>query len=159
MLGDDGIGVRLVEDIRSRMAREEVTCMTSANGGLELLELLKDYQSAVIIDGMKNRDTLPGDIYFMDPEDYLETLHISNFHDADFRTALRLASRIGMRMPGRITIIGVGVEEDKVFSESLTTELEQKYKDILQLSLNAIEAELLQSSKKTINSQNNSKVT
>lgn len=141
VLGDDGIGVRLTNDLEMMMKPDEITFLTSENGGLEMIDLLRDHHKAFIIDGIRTPDGNPGDIYFMDSRDFMETLHISSWHDVDFRTALKLAGKIDMRMPEKISIIAVEIMEDRVFSETLTEPLREKYDDILQLTLNSIRAE------------------
>lgn len=138
VLGDDGIGVHLANDLEMKIGSDEITFMTSENGGLEMIDLLKDHHKAFIIDGIRTPDGNPGDIYFMDSKDFMETLHISSSHDVDFRTALKLAGKIDLKMPDKISIIAVEVLEEKVFSEVLTEPLRVKYNDILQLTMNSI---------------------
>lgn len=142
VLGDDGIGAHLISDLQRVLNLDGISYQISVNGGLEIIELLNEYQKAFIIDGIRTAEGNPGDIYFMDSNDFLETLHISNFHDVDFITALKLAEKIDFRIPEKISIIAVEINEDKVFNESLTPSLQEKYPDILQLTINSIKSEL-----------------
>jgi len=50
-------------------------------GGLEILELIRDYGSVIIIDAIKKKDGVPGTIYKLTPANFKETLHLSSFHD------------------------------------------------------------------------------
>ena len=142
ILSDDGVGSRIVEDLRGKITYPDITYDTATVGGLEIIELIKDFELVVIIDGIRTIDGKPGDVYFMNAEDYKETLHLSNFHDVDFRTALNYAGKIGVKMPGKITIIAVEIKEDTIFAKELTPALKSKYNDILQLAKNCIHSEI-----------------
>jgi len=142
LLGDDGIGAHLIDDLQKEVDLEGISYQTSLNGSLEIIEMLIDYKMAFILDGIRTEDGIPGDIYFMDAVDFMETLHLSNVHDMDFPTALKLAEKMNYRMPEKIRIIGIEVMEDKIFNESLTPSLREKYADILQLVINSIKSEL-----------------
>jgi Ni,Fe-hydrogenase maturation factor len=67
----------------------------------------------------------------MDLNDYKETLHLSSFHDTSFETALKLAKDIDEPIPESIYIIGIEIQEDTVFGDSLTEELQASYQNIL----------------------------
>ena len=142
VLGDDGIGAYLITDLQRELNLDSLSFQISVNGGMEIIDLLNNYQKAFILDGIRTAEGNPGDIYIMDSDDYMETLHISNVHDVDFKTALKLAEKINLRMPEKITIIAVEVMEDKVFNEFLTPSLMEKYSGILQLTINSIKSGL-----------------
>jgi len=142
VLGDDGIGTHLISDLQRELNLDGISYQTSVNGSMEIIELLNEYQRAFIIDGIRTAEGKPGDIYFMDSNNFLETLHISNPHDMDFLTSLKLAEKLNFKIPEKISIIAVEVMEDKVFNESLTPSLLEKYPDILQLTINSIKSDL-----------------
>ena len=131
ILRDDGIGPRLARDLRAHFTSNYFQFNTSTVGGLEIIDLLKGYKVAFIIDGMKSKDIEPGEVFFMDKDQYRETLHLSNIHDASFETTLKLGSKIGADMPQMIFVIGVGVEKDTEFGESFTEKLQEEYVNIL----------------------------
>ena len=144
-LGDDGIGPRIVMDMREKFLHPGLTYLISGHGGLELIDLLKGYTRAVIIDGIRTRDGSAGDMYFMDSGDYVETLHLSNFHDTDFLTTINLAGKLSIEMPGKISIVAIEIEEDQVFTSMFTPSLANKYADILQSTLNYLETDIFSS--------------
>ena len=131
ILRDDGIGPRLARDLRTHFTSKHFRFNTSTVGGLEIIDLIKGYQIVFIIDGMKSKESQPGEVYFMDTDHFKETLHLSNIHDASFHTALKLGSEIGAKIPKSIFIIGVGVEEDTEFGETFTHTLQDEYVNIL----------------------------
>jgi hydrogenase maturation protease len=145
VLGDDGVAVHLVADIQKELHCEDISFRTSELGGLEIMDILRDYKKAVIIDGTKTPAGQPGDVYLMHPDNYRETLHLSNIHDVDFSTALQLSMKLGMPLPEQILIIAIEIEEDKVFSEDLTPVLRKRYGNILQIAMNSVKAEICES--------------
>ena len=71
ILRDDGIGPRLARDLRTHFTSKYFRFNTSTVGGLEIIDLIKGYQVVFIIDGMKSRESKPGEVYFMDTDHFL----------------------------------------------------------------------------------------
>lgn len=131
ILTDDGIGPKLVNDIMKEKFSSEVIFQSATLGGMELLDLVKDYQQVIFIDALKTGVNPPGTVQVFSPSDFEETLHLSNIHDIDFLTALELGRRTGMKVPEKITIIAVEIIEDRVFSTMFSPEITRKYPEIL----------------------------
>ncbi len=132
ILRDDGIGPRLVMDLEKREFPENVKFMTISLGGLETLELIKDFDRVIILDAIKTGTGKPGDIHRYSPADFKETLHLSNLHDINFLTSLELAKRLGIKIPEEIRIIAVEIVEDMEFGAEFTPELARRYPSILE---------------------------
>jgi hydrogenase maturation protease len=130
ILKDDGIGPKLAEQLRNENFSPEISFDSCSLGGLDVLEIIKDYDSVFILDALKTIDGEPGQVYYFSPEDFRETLHLSNLHDVNFLTALEMAKRINMKTPRFIEIIAVEIIEDLEFGQSLSPELENKYSTI-----------------------------
>ena len=99
-------------------------------GGLELLDHMQAYDTVFILDAIKTEYGKPGDVYFLSTKDFKETSHISNLHDINFLTALKLAEKLSITVPSNIHIIAIEIIEDRVFSENLSPEVEVQYLDI-----------------------------
>jgi hydrogenase maturation protease len=127
ILSDDGIGVRIVEELRYIFNFPGVHFETACCGGLEIVEMMNGYNEVIIIDAIKTTDGYPGDIYILSPEDFNEPLHISNFHDFPFLAAMELAKVAGMKMPDKIRIIAIKIVEDLFFSEQFSEEIDRQY--------------------------------
>ena len=54
ILKDDGIGPRLVMDLQHHFP-EEIRFNTSSLGGLEILEMIREYDTVFIIDAIKTK--------------------------------------------------------------------------------------------------------
>ena len=131
-LTDDGIGPKLVGDLRKRLYPIPLQFETASLGGLEIVEMIDGYKKVIFIDAIRTQDGEPGTIYHYCPDDFRETLHLSNLHDTSFLMALQLGKKIGVKIPKDIDIIAVEIIEDLYFSTSLSREIEVKYPEILE---------------------------
>jgi hydrogenase maturation protease len=132
ILRDDGIGPKLAIKMEEVDPLEDVAYQTTTLGGLDILELIQDYQTVVFIDAIKTRGGVPGTVYEYSLEDFQETLHLSNLHDISFLTAIELGKKMNMQIPDRISIIAVEIVEDMEFGEQFTPPLQEKYPAIIQ---------------------------
>lgn len=122
ILMDDGVGSRLANKLREENLPQGFHVETSNIGGLELLEIIKDYDQLIILDGMRDGSKV-GDLYFFSPENYRETLHLSTKHDASFLNALKVGEQLGYNLPRNIDIVRIEVEEDRCFGEYFSDNL------------------------------------
>jgi len=125
ILMDDGVGSRLANKLREENLPQGFHVETSNIGGLELLEIIRDYDQLIILDGMRGGSKV-GDLHFFSPENYRETLHLSTKHDASFLNALKVGEQLGYNLPRNIDIVGIEVEEDKCFGECFSYKLEER---------------------------------
>lgn len=130
-LSDDGLPVRLVQDLRVLESLSSITFQTSAIGGLELLGLLEGFDSAILIDTQLTSRRKPGEIHEFTPDNFEETFHLSSQHDVTFHEALQLGKEMGISMPYDILIIAIEVVETKKLSFEFSEEIEEKYPGIL----------------------------
>ncbi len=131
ILSDDGIGPRLVKDLASMIDDRDLQFKTASCGGLEIMENLRSFDRAVFIDAIHTRDGRPGEVYYFIPDDFPETSNLSNLHDVNFLTALRLGDVLGMKLTSDLHIIAVGIIEDLEFSENLSPVMNNNYPEIL----------------------------
>jgi hydrogenase maturation protease len=127
ILMDDGIGPKLTMELEKMLKNPGISYETAAVGGMELIEMIRDYNHVIIIDAIKTQNGVPGSVYYLTPSSFKETLHISNLHDISFLTALRMANRIGIKIPHKIDIIAIEIIEDRVFGEEFTFLVQQRY--------------------------------
>lgn len=140
-LSDDGLPVRLIQDIKVLESHSRITFETSAVGGLELLELLEGFNTAVLIDTQLTSRRKPGEIHEFTPANFEETFHLSSQHDVTFHEALRFAKEMGISMPDDIRIIAIEVVENKKLSFEFSDEIQDNYPGILaqiRLAINKI---------------------
>jgi hydrogenase maturation protease len=130
-LKDDGVPVRLIEDMKRILPSGGFIFSTSAVGGLELPELLKGFNTVVLIDTIKTTNGIPGDVYSFTPEHFIETYHLSSNHDVSFYNAIKLGKSLGFQMPEKIVIIAIEIAENQILDYSLSPDLEKRYQEIL----------------------------
>jgi hydrogenase maturation protease len=131
ILKDDGIGPKLIKDLKAHFTNKDFTFKTSHLGGLEILELIKGFQVAIIIDGIKTYNGDVGEVYFMNSDKFIDTLHISSRHDVSFSNALKLAAELSQPVPEEIYIIAIEINEDTEFGDELSEAIQEKYVNIL----------------------------
>jgi len=63
ILGDDGVGIRVVEEMKKRWKGKGVVFETGSVGGLKILDVLSGYDVVVIVDAMAGEN--PGRIHIL----------------------------------------------------------------------------------------------
>jgi len=131
ILCDDAVGIRLAKDFKKQLThrfRLDVIEECSV-GGLNLLDLLAEYARVIVLDSIHTSGGKPGEWYFFTADSLRETYHLTNIHDANFTTALKLGHAMGMPLPdpSNILIFAVEIEDNRTFSEQMSAELERGY--------------------------------
>jgi len=139
ILTDDGIGPRLVNDLTIMNFGPDVSFNIACCGGLEIMEYIKGYNKVIFIDAIRTLNGKPGQVYSFKISDFRETCHLSNLHDINFLTALKLGNQLELDLPVDLHIIAVEILEDMEFSEELTTPLKKAYPSILEEVYSLIE--------------------
>lgn len=125
ILSDDGVGPQVAKELEGRLDPQEVTVLEGSLGGLSLLDLLADYDRAIIIDAIETIGGKAGQIYRLDAAALDATRHVASPHDVNFATALELGKRLGMALPQKIDIFAVEVTDTSTFGEKCTPEVQQ----------------------------------
>jgi len=125
IMGDDGVGIRAARMLEDKINDQEVTVLETGMSGLNLLELMADYDRAILIDAIKTGEGEVGKIYRLEPETLNETRHAASTHGIDFSTALKLGDRLGLSLPRDIILFGIEVTDANTFSEKCTPEVER----------------------------------
>jgi hydrogenase maturation protease len=126
ILTDDGVGVKVAYAVRAALASgrvRDVTVTEASVGGLRLMEMMLGYDRAILIDALQHCDARPGSIRRMTLEDLRTispTQHSACAHDTSLVTALEMGSQLGLPLPKKITVYGVGVENITYFGEEPT---------------------------------------
>jgi len=141
ILSDDGIGLRVARALKSRLNHQEITVMETSMAGLNLLDLLVNFDRAIIIDAIQTIGGKAGQIYRLEPGAFNATRHAATTHDVNFATALELGNRLGLALPKQITIFAIEVEDVTTFSERCTPEVERVFPVCVEMVREVIENE------------------
>ncbi len=125
LLCDDGVGLRVVGELKDRVNQPEITIMETGIAGLALLDLLVGYDRAIIIDAIQTVGGKAGQIYRLDPKAFDTTIHTASAHGIDFTTALEFGKKLGLPLPQQIVIFAIEASDVTTFSEECTPEVQK----------------------------------
>ncbi len=124
LLGDDGVGWRIAEQVRAalRDTDEAVDVDCLSVGGLRLMERLTGYERVILIDAITTGQAIIGSLSQFGLSDLSDRAvgHSGSAHDATLQTALRLGRALGVELPETIIVIGVEAEITFDFTEALS---------------------------------------
>jgi len=142
ILSDDGVGIRVAEELEGKVNPQEVTVMEAGVAGLDLLNLLSGYDRAIIIDAIQTVAGQAGDIYQLELGDLDFTRHAASPHDVNLATALELGKRLGLPLPRQIVIFAIEVADASTFSEKCTSEVRGAVPDCVEMIIRELEGAL-----------------
>ena len=130
ILGDDGIGWRVVEEVERRWAAEPragaepppVVFLCVALGGLSLMERLVGAGRAILVDAVRTGDRPVGTVFAIPLAELGPGVsgHLDNAHDASLPVALAAGRSLGAQLPAEITVVGIEAHRMEEFSEELS---------------------------------------
>ncbi|MCJ7473076.1 MAG: hydrogenase maturation protease [Actinobacteria bacterium] len=130
---DDGIGIRVIEDISRSGGIKDIELIDGGTSGIDLIFYLQNSDLVIIIDAVDAGQQNAG-IVVIKPYDIEKFQEIPfrsySLHDFDLSEALTLAKKIGTR--AQIIIIGIKPENTD-FGEKLTSEIEKKIPRIISI--------------------------
>jgi hydrogenase maturation protease len=118
---DDSVGLRVIEELQSRLAgRTDVEVSEDYWGGLRLMERMIGFDRAIVVDAIQTGGP-PGTIHRLTP-DGIPTQRSASAHDMNLATALEFGRQAGMHLPPNdgIRLVGVEAEDILTFSEQCT---------------------------------------
>lgn len=121
LLGDDGVGLYVAQRVQMQVAgHSDIEVAEDYWGGLRLMERLVGFERAVIVDAVCTGGEA-GAVSILSPDD-VPTRHSSSAHDVDFRTALAVGRRMGVRLPRDhdVRIVAIEAADVWTFSEECT---------------------------------------
>ena len=123
-MGDDGIGLCLVEELKRRPALAGFEFETAATAGLALLDVLQGYERAYIIDSAVTGHGGPGHLHRLATASLTELPLNSSSHYAGLPEVLALAEALSLDLPDSVEVLGVEVEDPYTIRPGLSPQLE-----------------------------------
>lgn len=120
IIGDDGVGFRVIEALQAEPPPGEVSLESCDVSGLAILDLIMDYDEAVIIDAIQTTGGVPGTVYRLGLQDFNTAKHTISPHDMDLPSAIQLGKKLSLKTPGRISIVAIEIPDAYIFSNDLT---------------------------------------
>ena len=127
VLCDDGVGLAVVSTLRKLLEAAPipgVDVLASTRAGFELIDLLRDYRRAILVDCLALPDPQPGRVRRLDLNDVSGSSRLVNAHEVSVGVAFRLAERMGVPMPTEVEILAVEAADTRTLAEGLTPAVE-----------------------------------
>ena len=138
LLGDEGVGVRVIEQLFSHPLPDEIEVIDGGTAGYELINFFEGKEKVIIVDAVKTDDT-PGSVYKMDlsivQED--ETVQLS-LHQIGLKNVFKMASM--MDLNPEVTLVGIVPKDYQDYNIGLSEEVEKAIPLAIETVLKEIES-------------------
>ncbi len=124
LLGDDGVGLRIVQELRGRSSLAGIEFETAATAGLALLDYLHGFDRAYIIDSAVTGHGNPGHLHRLETASLTELPLNPSSHYAGLPEVLALAEALSMEMPREVQVLGIEIEDPYTIRPGLSPRLE-----------------------------------
>ena len=123
ILGDDGVGWRVAEEVSKQLDPDSRIIVTCASlGGISLMERLIGYDHAILIDAFTIESSVGSiSVLRLDQLPNYSAYHIASIHDTSLQNAIELGRSMGAQLPSEITVIGIATQNIYDFSEELSS--------------------------------------
>jgi hydrogenase maturation protease len=142
ILGDDGIGCRVAEELKRTVeaegTSEQIDIEPFYRGGISLMERLIGYDRALIVDSIQGMGAEVGTIHRLSLDD-LPTMTADSPHDASLKAALELGRQLNASLPEEILIFAVEIRYSTEFSESLSPLVEDSIEPLKRMLLQELQ--------------------
>ncbi len=143
ILGDDGVGIHIINELKKQIQSPNITIDEAVTGGMSLLELILGYDKAIIVDAVKTKNEENGEVKRI-PLNNFSTMHSCNPHDVTLNEAIGMAKKMGEdRIPKEIIVVGVMMKEIPCeFGEKLSDKIAAAVPKAVNMTLNEIKKDL-----------------
>jgi len=135
ILSDDGVGIKVAQEVRKELIDPRVSVAEISEAGLHLLDSIVGYGNVIIIDAIRTRGGEPGQIHRMEPEDFSFIKCFSSPHQVNLVTALELGKMLNLAMPRTIAIFAVEAKDIATFGDKCTLEVQRAIPEVVEMVL------------------------
>lgn len=134
ILGDDGVGWKVAEEVCKNLPSLHLRHLSSIEGGegdvvveclslggIGLMEHLIDYDRTILVDAFSS-DAPVGSISVLKLSQLpnYSAYHITSAHDTSLQKAMQLGREMGAHLPDDVMVVGIAIEPIHEFSEELS---------------------------------------
>jgi hydrogenase maturation protease len=120
---DDGVGIHVIKGLND--LRPEVNTLDAAMGSVEILEAMRVYDQAVIVDAIET-GAEPGTIFRVNLTQGEEPPIVTHSHGTDLITTLRLGRQLyGEEMPGEIILLAIEAQDTTTIGDKPTDKVQR----------------------------------
>lgn len=137
---DDAIGLRVVNELAA-MKLEGVDLEEACCSGLDLIEVMMDYDRVIIVDAIIESGHPPGTVMELGAEAFADTVHGSNPHEANIATTIELGKRLAPeRFPKEFRFVAIEANDVGTVTDKMTPEVEAALPEAVKTILRLIQA-------------------
>jgi hydrogenase maturation protease len=119
-LSDDGVGIRVLRELKERFTGNDVGFEELSVGGLPLLDFLSEAEECVIIDAVMTGIRPPGTVYRFVQRTAGVPRTVRSSHQIDLAQVLALGTMLGAALPSTVTVYGIEAADVTTFSDACT---------------------------------------
>ena len=140
ILRDDGVGIHVVNQLKKHINDPNVTIDEALTGGMNLLDMIRGYDKAILIDAVKIKHAQTGEVKRFLLSD-ITSVHSNNPHDVTLLEALQLAEKLGEdHIPREIVVIGIVLDKMPLeFGEHLSSTVAEAVPKAVEMALFELE--------------------
>jgi hydrogenase maturation protease len=137
-MGDDGIGLKLVEHIAEHELNRDFEVIDLGDDGSRLLDYFSPETERMLLVDCVKAGKKPGEYFFFKPEDVESKKHLSAMttHEGDILKVIELGHRLGLPIPP-IEVMGIEPESMKMGME-LSGTLTRRFDEYVKTAINRI---------------------
>ncbi len=131
LLKDEGVGVRVVEELERRYdVPENVRLVDGGTQGLWLMSTIQEADRLIVVDAVLGRKE-PGTIYRLERDDLPKGLRAKqSAHDSDLVESLNLCTLLDTG-PRSVVVVGIEPEDIQPYGLELTDTVASKIEDLI----------------------------
>ena len=158
ILGDDGVGWRVAEEVKRQLTSPaprlrhpsqggrgdvgeggniDVDCLSL--GGISLMERLIGYERAILIDAfISEKESGAITVSKLSELPDYSAFHITSVHDTSLQNAIKLGKSLGAKLPDDVTVVGISAKYVYDFSEELSQTVSESVPKATQIVINML---------------------
>ena len=139
ILGDDGVGWRVAEEVKARLTSSQADVECLSLGGISLMERLIGYERAILIDAFISEKE-PGSLTVSNLNELpnYSAFHITSVHDTSLQNAIKLGKSLGAKLPDDVTVVGISAKYVYDFSEELSQPVSESVPKATKIVINML---------------------
>ncbi len=132
LLGDEGVGVHIVEKLMKMSLPSGVEVVDGGTGGISILNLMEDADKVIIVDAVLGGGA-PGEIYVVEKDRLINgKVKFFSLHELDLQSALMIGKELG-KLPPELVLVGVEPKNYEEFSMDLSPEVRAAVPNVIKI--------------------------
>ena len=141
ILGDDGIGVCVAQELNAQIKNENVDVRDVSVDGLNLLEIIVGYDKLVVVDAIMTEEGDVGEIYRLKPERIGDPSRSAiSPHHFNLATTLEIGKKLfPSEMPKEVVVYAVKAGDVTSVTEKMTKKMREAVPEVVRLIMEELD--------------------